>query len=34
MKIDIKGLKTKVRDSEATAVIQVRNDDPIGLGRW
>lgn len=34
MKTDIKGLWIKVVDSEATVIIQVRNDDEIGPGRW
>lgn len=34
MKIDIKGLWIKVVDSEVTVIIQVRNDDEIGPGRW
>ena len=34
MKIDSKGLWIKVVDSEATVIIQVRNDDKIGPGRW
>lgn len=33
MKIDIKELRIKVGDSEATVIIQVRNNDEIGPGR-
>lgn len=34
MKIGIKGLWVKVVDSESTVIIQLRNDDEIGPGRW
>ena len=34
VKIDIKGLRATVRDSAATVIIQVRNDDPVGPRRW
>ena len=32
MKIDIKGLRATVRDSAATVIIQVRNDDALNQG--